>query len=587
MNFLRNQTFVVASFVFIILFSLFCFSALADDQFLEVDQAFVFSSEHHSQGQSGVELMWNIADGYYLYKNKIQVLLDDQPITLNFLPEGTSHEDEYFGQQQVYKEKLRVELASVLLANGSKLTVRYQGCAEAGLCYTPITKHIQLTENAELNVNLPPPKSPEKVSPLSFEFMNSELGVSSFGMTLLMFFVLGLGLSFTPCVFPMYPILTGIIVGQNNKLTTRRAFALSFVYVQGMAVTYTAMGVIVAFVGMQFQAMFQHPVVLISLSVLFVFLALSMFGVFNLSLPSSLQQKLNNLSNNQTSGTYVGVALMGVISGLVASPCTTAPLTAALVYIAQSGDATLGGLALYSLSLGMGMPLIILGSSGGKLLPKAGGWMNVVKNVFGFLLLVVPIMLIERLLPEAWSLPLWLILAASFGGYLLNLNAQSKGGVWYAVRSILAFVVLFGAVNTGYQAYFKSETITSVNAVEFRQVQTLAQLQSSISESHGKYVLVDLYADWCVACKEFEHYTFTDPQVKQELAEWTLLQVDLTDSNTNDNQQLMSYYQVMGLPAILLFDENGQEMKSARISGFLNAAQFVEHLQKQTKKQGA
>jgi thiol:disulfide interchange protein DsbD len=386
-------------------------------------------------------------------------------------------------------------------------------------------------------------------------------------LTLIAFFVGGLLLSFTPCVFPMYPILTGIIVGQGEQktpLTTKKAFTLSFIYVQGMAVTYTLLGIVVALAGAKFQAAFQHPIVLISLSVLFIFLALSMFGVFNLALPASWQNKLNNMSNQQKGGSYVGVLTMGVISGLVASPCTTAPLTGALLYISQTGDVTLGASALYALSLGMGLPLLILGSSGGKLLPKAGAWMNIIKNIFGLLLLAVPIFLLERFLPEVVSQVMWaaLILISASYFYIANQNHATetpgyKRGFWYGVRSLIIFLMLIFGGNLVYQLVFSDQhsVVNNESHPSFKKVITLAQLNAevAIANQQGKTVMLDLYADWCIACKEFEKYTFVDKEVQQALSNTVWLQVDMTEFDSVDNTEFVQHFKILGLPSILFF----------------------------------
>ena len=413
-------------------------------------------------------------------------------------------------------------------------------------------------------------------------------------LTLIAFFVGGLLLSFTPCVFPMYPILTGIIVGQSKNgtpLTTKKAFTLSFVYVQGMAVTYTLLGIVVALAGAKFQAVFQHPIVLISLSVLFIFLALSMFGLFNLALPASWQNKLNAMSNQQKGGSYAGVLMMGVISGLVASPCTTAPLTGALLYISQTGDVVLGASALYALSLGMGLPLLVLGSSGGKLLPKAGAWMNIIKNIFGLLLLAVPIFLLERFIPEVASQALWalLILASASYFYVANQNhaaiqkSQQEKGFWFGLRSLVIFLMLFFGANMTYQLVFpNSSTIAnSAQHPSFKQVTSLTQLQTEVKKANeqGKTVMVDLYADWCIACKEFEKYTFVDSQVQQALSNTVWLQIDMTDFDSPDNAELVQHYTILGLPSILFFDLQGNELTKLRTTGFVGANEFSAHIQ--------
>ncbi|MCW8831863.1 MAG: protein-disulfide reductase DsbD, partial [Colwellia sp.] len=338
------------------------------------------------------------------------------------------------------------------------------------------------------------------------------------------------------------------------------------------------------------QAMFQHPVVLISLSVLFIFLALSMFGVFNLALPASWQNKLNNLSNKQKGGSITGVVMMGVISGLVASPCTTAPLTGALLYISNTGDVVLGASALYALSLGMGLPLLVLGSSGGKLLPKAGAWMNIIKNIFGLLLLAVPIFLLERFIPAAASQALWalLVLGAASYFYVANQNSATDKpkGFAFGLRSLLIFLMMFVGANMAYQlilpnnAHIRVENSQQSQGHHFIQVSSLKGLNQAIQEANkqGKTVMVDLYADWCVACKEFEQYTFPEKSVQDALANTVLLQIDLTDGSAEDTIEIMGHFDVFGLPSILFFDLQGKELSQQRVTGFMGAEKFSAHI---------
>jgi len=358
-----------------------------------------------------------------------------------------------------------------------------------------------------------------------------------------------------------------------------------------MAITYTLLGIVVALAGAQFQAMFQHPIILIALSVLFIFLALSMFGLFNLALPASWQNKLNNLSNKQKGGSIFGVVMMGVISGLVASPCTTAPLTGALLYISQTGDVVLGASALYALSLGMGLPLLILGSSGGKLLPKAGAWMNIIKNIFGLLLLAVPVFLLERFIPELASQALWalLVLGAAAYFYVTNQNSvnDKPKGFAFGLRSILIFLMMFVGANMLYQLIMPSDNQTSAGVnpqsqiQHFKQVTSLKELQAVVAKasSQEKTVMLDLYADWCIACKEFEKYTFPNVKVQHALANSVLLQIDLTDGNAATTIELMEHFNVFGLPSILFFDLQGNELSQQRITGFMAADEFSAHIE--------
>ncbi|PKG86206.1 protein-disulfide reductase DsbD [Colwellia sp. 75C3] len=570
-----------------------------DDEFLKVDQAFNFNF-HQKDNQ--LEVSFDIAPGYYLYRHQFKFKGKNINFTPVLLPEGIDHEDEFFGVQKIFTEQLTFTIDLEQVSSDASIKVTYQGCAEKGLCYPPTSKIIELNKlitsestanNSSSNFTVSKDlQSSQDGAPKSEQHQLSDmLKQDSLLLTLIAFFVGGLLLSFTPCVFPMYPILTGIIVGQGKALTTKKAFTLSFIYVQGMAITYTLLGVVVALAGAKFQALFQHPVVLISLSVLFIFLALSMFGVFNLALPASWQNKLNNISNKQKGGSITGVLMMGVISGLVASPCTTAPLTGALLYISQTGDVVLGASALYALSLGMGLPLLVLGSSGGKLLPKAGAWMNIIKNIFGLLLLAVPIFLLERFIPEVASQALWalLILASASYFYVANQNhaaaknPQQAKGFGYGLRFLIIFLMLFFGANLAYQLIFPSKAVATndVQHASFKQVTSLAQLQNEVTNANmqGKTVMVDLYADWCIACKEFEKYTFVDAQVQKALANSVWLQIDMTDFDSTDNAELVQHYTILGLPSILFFDLQGNELTKQRTTGFMKASEFTTHVQ--------
>ena len=570
-----------------------------DDEFLKVDEAFVFN---FYQKNNLLEVSFNIAPEYYLYRHQFKFKGENTQYKPVLLPDGIDHEDEFFGVQKIFTENLSFTVNLENVSSDASIKITYQGCAEKGLCYPPTSKVIKLskfvTDEGIANTSpLATPSSNADQQTNMGEVQKSEqhqlsdmLKQDSLLLTLIAFFVGGLLLSFTPCVFPMYPILTGIIVGQGEGLTTKKAFTLSFFYVQGMAITYTLLGVVVAMAGAKFQAVFQHPIVLIGLSVLFIFLALSMFGVFNLALPASWQNKLNNLSNKQKGGSITGVLIMGVISGLVASPCTTAPLTGALLYISQTGDVILGASALYALSLGMGLPLLILGSSGGKLLPKAGAWMNIIKNIFGLLLLAVPVFLLERFIPVVASQALWalLILASASYFYVANQNhaaaqnEQQGKGFWYGLRSLVIFLMLFFGANLAYQLVFPSSSVVANDAQHpsFKQVTSLTQLHNEVKRANmqGKTVMVDLYADWCIACKEFEKYTFVDAEVQKALSNSVWLQIDMTDFDSTNNAELVQHYTILGLPSILFFDLQGNELTKQRTTGFMKAAEFSTHV---------
>ena len=585
-----------------------------DDEFLKVDQAFIFNFD---QDNNLLHISFDISEGYYLYRHQFTFTSDNARLSPIELPQGIEHEDEFFGIQQIYNEPLSFTLNIEQADENSVVTIRYQGCADKGLCYPPTKQKISLSEVIEHSTT----NTPDAIlSALNSDNNNSAttsnqnapvaseqhqlanmLKQDSLILTLAAFFFGGLLLSFTPCVFPMYPILTGIIVGAGNQnkqpLTTKKAFTLSFFYVQGMAVTYTLLGIVVALAGAQFQAIFQHPYILIALSILFIFLALSMFGIFNLALPASWQNYLNSLSNKQKGGSITGVIMMGVISGLVASPCTTAPLTGALLYISQTGDVVLGASALYALSLGMGLPLLVLGSSGGKLLPKAGAWMNIIKNVFGLLLLAVPIFLLERLIPEIATKALWTILLLGSASYLYvanqNTATNASKGFAYGLRSLIIFLMLFLGASMLYQLFMPNNITDSSHSnpsvashqkdeiQHFKQITTLLELQAAVVQANkqGKTVMLDLYADWCVACKEFEQYTFPDEEVQNALANSVLLQIDLTETGSDENIELMEHFNVFGLPSILFFDIQGKELSQQRITGFMGADKFSAHIE--------
>ncbi|WP_233079731.1 protein-disulfide reductase DsbD [Rheinheimera soli] len=608
---------MIKSFLFSLLLSLSFISqaqstnALAalqqGSQFLPVEQAFVmdFRQQASSGGQQKLQVSFTIADGYYLYKDKFKFVGIDAAFSHPQYPKGMMITDEYFGESEVYFHQVVLDIPLSQLGSEAMLKVRFQGCAEAGLCYPVQTLDIPLiapaasegpaesasTADAAAALGIadnPASTASDTTSsaPVSEQLqLLDKLQTDSTLKALFLFFLLGLGLAFTPCVFPMYPILTSIIVGQGQQLSGKRAFSLSMAYVQGMAVSYSLLGLLVASLGLQFQTYFQHPIVLVAISILFVALALAMFGVFNLSLPEKWQNKVNSLSNKQQGGSIKGAALMGLLSGLVASPCTTAPLTAALLYVAQSGDLALGALTLYILSMGMGLPLLILGSTGGKFLPKAGAWMDVVKASFGFLLLAVPVWLLSRFLPAYVVVIAATLVLLMLAVYLHRLSQQlSQGTTGQSISWMLALVIMLGTTGANLWYWLPSPVVAAGQSVqtqntEFKLVKTLDELQQEVKKSAdaGKPVLVDLYAEWCVACKEFEHITFADGEVKNLMAQFTLIKVDVTNA-TEQDQQLLDHFQVLGLPTLLLFDKNGSELTQSRITGFMGPKDFSAHL---------
>lgn len=554
-------------------------------QFLPVEQAFVLD---YRQQDNELLLSWTIADGYYMYRDKFKFGGVAVSFSHPSYPASISIEDEYFGKTEVYYHQLQLKIPLSDIDEDALFRVQFMGCAEAGLCYPPTTVEIPLNQ-----VGTAPTQedAAEVGAPVSSQFgLLERLSEGSVLVSLGVFFLLGLGLSFTPCVFPMYPILSSIIVGQGQRLSTQRAFGLSMSYVQGMALTYSLLGLVVASLGVKFQAALQHPAVLIVAAVIFVLLALAMFGVFNLQLPTRWQEKVAGVSNKQQGGSLKGAFVMGALSGLIASPCTTAPLSAALLYVAQSGDLALGALTLYVLSLGMGLPLLLLGTSGGRLLPKAGNWMNAVKNIFGFLLLAVPLILLERFLPFWIVLALGTVLTLALVFYLYRLLFSLSSVNAKASVAVLAQLLLLGIFWLNLQYYrpgspaLPQATVSAegehINALGFIVVKDADELAQQLQKAKaaGQYALVDLYAEWCVACKEFEQLTFPRPEVTALTSQMRLIKIDVTRMTRKD-QALLDSYQVLGLPTLLFFAPDGSELTQSRVTGFMNASAFANHLQ--------
>lgn len=556
-------------------------------EFVTVDQAFPFNS--FQQGNR-ITLDWQVKDGYYLYQQRLSFSAENVSLGEIEMENGQPYRDEFFGDVNIYTTPLFVSIPLQDWQSGAKLIVQYQGCAKAGFCYPPETRVIEIesfTNPAPAVKSSVQPAASGKtdtstLSPATPLTQQDKLasGLADNWWTPLLFLALGVGLAFTPCVLPMYPILTSIVLG-GGQLSQRRTFGLALIYVQGMALTYTLLGLVVASAGLQFQAAMQHPYVLIGLSALFVALALSMFGLYTLQLPSRAQTWLNNLSNQQQGGSSLGVFAMGAISGLVCSPCTTAPLSGALLYVAQSGDLLTGGVALYALAMGMGIPLVLVAVFGNKLLPKAGGWMERVKTLFGFVLLAAPIFLLERILPELWSTALWSALGIAAFGWLYHVKNHLEFGGWK--QSALGIIAVLGLLASAQPAlhywYAPQSASTSVNEVRFTRISSVADLQQQLqlAKQAGKPVMLDFYADWCVACKEFEKYTFHDPQVAAKLQQFVLLQADVTRNQAQDIE-LLQHLQVLGLPTIEFWDAQGNPVSNARLTGFMPAEPFLVHL---------
>ncbi|MCT8776432.1 protein-disulfide reductase DsbD [Glaesserella parasuis] len=541
-------------------------------KFLPGDQAFAFSSQ---QQADQLQLAWQIADGYYLYKKEIAISSNNAKLGEPQFPTAERYQDEFFGEVEIYRNQLTIPVALEANATGQVL-VHYQGCTK-GFCYPPeeVTLDLQAATSAD-NVA----KNTADVTAISVAQPKAEQNqlaetLAENRLAIFWFFVLGLGLAFTPCVLPMLPLLSAIVIGSKQRPNSLRAFLLSLSYVQGMAVTYTLLGLLVAAIGLPFQVALQSPPVLIGLSLLFILLAMSMFGLFTLQLPHRWQQKLNQLSQQQQGGSFFSVFVMGMIAGLVASPCTSAPLSGALLYVAQSGDLLTGGLALYLLALGMGIPLMLVTLFGNRILPKSGDWLLKVKTLFGFVMLALPVFLLSRVLPTFIEPLLWSALAIAF---LLWLNEQCNSlNGWKKVLRLLVLATLVVASKPWLDLAWQPTLANQTQSNHFKRIHSLAELEQQLAANKGKKVMLDLYADWCVACKEFEKYTFVDPKVQAKLAEMAVLQIDMT-KNSRENDELMKHFQVLGLPTILFFDEQGRELSQSRVTGFMQAGDFVQWL---------
>ncbi|WMY74001.1 protein-disulfide reductase DsbD [Buttiauxella selenatireducens] len=602
--------------IFALIFALFsthAFAGLFDNQsksqFVPVDQAFAFDFQ---QSGNQLNLNWQIKPGYYLYRQQIKLTPTQAELAPLELPKGTWHEDEFYGKTEIYTQQLNLPVTLQTAAKGATVSVTYQGCAEAGFCYPPETRVVPLSAVVAGDENRPHPNplpqereqtsssiattASSSLSPGEKELSTGASSSLSLGeragvrgsdnstttqlpFSALWAFLIGIGIAFTPCVLPMYPLISGIVLGGKQRLSTARALLLTFVYVQGMALTYTALGLVVAAAGLQFQAALQHPYVLIGLSALFVLLAASMFGLFTLQLPSSLQTRLTLMSNRQQGGSAGGVFAMGALAGLICSPCTTAPLSAILLYIAQSGNMWLGGGTLYLYALGMGLPLMLITVFGNRLLPKSGPWMETVKIAFGFVILALPVFLLERILGETWGIRLWGLLGVAFFSWAFITSLHAKKSWMRIVQIILLGAALVCARPV--QDWAFGSTVTANQAqLNFTKIANVEQLDAALANAKGQPVMLDLYADWCVACKEFEKYTFSDPKVQQRLANTVLLQADVTANNAQD-VALLKHLQVLGLPTILFFDDQGREQPEARVTGFMDASTFDAHLRNQ------
>lgn len=576
-------------------------NSLFEDELLPPEQAFRFFAS--VKDPHTLTVNWQIAEGYYLYREKFQFdILNSERIKIGnvTIPNGIPYHDEEFGQVQIFRNDLAFDLPvtrSDLDEQTFTLQAKFQGCADRGVCYPPMTQ----TSLLELPVATTPSTLQIATASSTPDTPQSEqdrivqsLHKNTLWLTLPTFFGFGLLLSFTPCIFPMIPILSGIIVGQRNQVTTARAFMLSLSYVTASALTYTVFGVLAALFGSNLQTLFQQPWIIALFSGIFVLLSLSMFGFYNLELPAAIQTRLHNSSDKHRDGSLWGAAIMGSLSSLIVGPCVAAPLAGALIYIGQTGDALLGGTALFAMGFGMGVPLLILGASAGKLLPKAGRWLNATKAVFGVIMLAVALWMLERILPPEVSMFLWSLILIIPAIYLKAIDplTENAGGwqkLWKGAGVVMLSygVLLLIGLGMGNHNPLKplqglslaSAASTETKPPQFIKVASLRELESRIETAarNNQSVMLDFYADWCISCKEMEAYTFAHPEVKQQLDRFVLLQADVTDNNEED-QALLKRFNLIGPPATLFFGTDRAERQHLRVIGYQDAETFLKTL---------
>jgi thiol:disulfide interchange protein DsbD len=522
-----------------------------------------------------LEVSWDIEKGYYLYLGMFEFSVDssDTKIIRVDMPEGKKKKDEFFGDVDVYYNSTKANIYFDKITSKTNLILKYQGCADAGLCYPPITKKFPLEQYASNDSYLL--KTSMTDNQYSF---SQQLSEQSITLNIFLFFLAGLLLAFTPCVFPMIPILTGLIVGQGENISTKKSFFLSLTYVLSMSLTYAAAGILIVLSGTNIQADLQNPYVLTSFAVLFLILALSMFNVIRIQMPASIQGLLISKSNTNSSGTYIGVGIMGSLSALIVGPCVTAPLIGALIYISMTNDYLIGGSALFALGMGMGAPLLVLGTSASELTKKIGPYLEIANKFFGVLFLIVSIWLIERIVSIEIAAYLWSALSIIVAiGLIKIITFKNISRFTLKFLSILLFIYsglqIYGAnVNKNFDPIFSF--IEKSQSTSFTKISNTDELFSQIKNSE-KITMVDLYADWCVACKELDKYTFSEKKVADLLKDLNLIKLDITKTN-DDNSKFLKDYKLFGPPAILFFNNDGTEIRQSRIVGFIDAENFIK-----------
>lgn len=570
---MRNLLARLLSFVFAALLHSGMSSALAED-FLPPEKAFAFSAR--MVDANTIEVHYAIADSYYMYRDKFAFAITGATLGTPDIPPGKVKFDPNFEKDvETFRDQLTLRLP-VQATGPFSLKVTSQGCSDKGLCYPPMDSVAKLSPGDGESVAAAPAIEGEMGR------IEASLASGRLAVILPLFLLLGLGLSFTPCVLPMVPILSFIIAGEGAQTSRQRGLVLAVSYSLGMAIVYTALGIAAGLIGEGLSAALQSPPILSAFAILMAVMALSMFDVYQLQVPASVQLALTRLSERQKGGKLLGVFVMGAISALIVGPCVAAPLAGALVYISQTRNVVIGGSALFAMAVGMSVPLLLVGVSAGSLLPRAGAWMQTVKQFFGVLMLALALWMVASLIP-GWLLMLgWGLLGAGYGVFLLR--EKSLGWRAKLIGSLLAVlggVQLMGAATGGHDVWSPLAHLRgqSHQKTAFTRVRSNAELDAALANTGGRRVLLDFYADWCVSCIEMEKLTFSDPVVKAQLDQMLLLQADVTANNADD-KALLKRFGLFGPPGIILFDTKGVEIRGARVIGYQPPAEFLRSLQK-------
>lgn len=559
----------------------------AEEEFLAPEQAFKFSANLIAPDK--IEVHYKIADGYYLYRERFAFSAEKTKLGDPNIPKGKIKFDPNFEKEvEIYRNNISI-IIPVEAKTAFTLKAISQGCADKGLCYPPMesvgkisldikqaTNDIQATESNETSVS--------RTQPATTEMGQIEASLASHDLLIILplFFLLGLGLSFTPCVLPMVPILSVIIVGEGEQVSRRRGLLLSLAYSLGMALVYTLLGTAAGLIGEGLSAILQNPVVLISFALLMTIMSLSMFDVFQLQMPSSIQLTLTRLSEQQKSGKLFGVFLMGSLSALIVGPCVAAPLAGVLVYLSQTRDVVIASSALFFMAMGMSVPLLLLGVSAGSLLPRAGAWMGAVKPFFGVLMLAMAAWMVASIISPVVLMLIWGVLSFAYGVFLLwpkkwTLSIKLIGVIFVGLGLVELSGIAIGSRDVW--SPWTSATTSQLAATKFKRVKTIEDVELAIRAANGRIVMLDFYADWCVSCLEMEKLTFSDKRVRAELDQMLLIQADVT-ANDADDKALLKKYGLFGPPGILFFNASGEEMRDQRIIGFQSAQKFLENIKK-------